>query len=151
MESQVELADKSLRFIELMPLGEDQVLTVLKGHLIIEELLTELLKIKLEQSGNPLGINIGSNTMFAQKLNLYWAIAQRDIEFDVWVYLKELNSIRNKMAHAIEPRGIDEKIKSFNDAVSAHKTYMMPENSLVFSICYLYITLSQLLHSVKNS
>ena len=67
MESQVELADKTSRFNELMPLGEDQVLTVLKGHLLIEELLTELLKVKLEQSDNPLGIKIGSNTMAASR------------------------------------------------------------------------------------
>ncbi len=151
MESKVELADKTSRFIELMPLGEDQILTILKGHLLIEELITELLKIKLEQSGNPLDIKVGSNTMFAQKLNLYWAIAQHDLEFDVWCFLKELNSIRNKMAHTVEPQGIDEKVKSFNDAISAHETYMMPENKTVFSICYLYIILSQLLHSVKNS
>lgn len=151
MESQVELADKTSRFIELMPLGEDQVLTILKGHLLIEELITELLKTKLEQSDNPLGIKIDSGTMFAQKLNLYWAIAQHDLEFDVWCYLKELNSIRNKMAHTIEPQGIDEKIKSFNNAISSHKTYMMPESKTVFSICYLYIILSQLLHRVKKS
>ncbi|OQK44819.1 hypothetical protein CRN46_15635 [Vibrio vulnificus] len=151
MDSQIELETETSRFVALMPLGQDQVLTVLKGHLLIEELLTELLKIKLEKYDNPLGIKVGSNTMFAQKLNLYWAIAQKDIEFDVWVALKELNSIRNKMAHTIEPQGIDEKIELFNKSISAHKTYMMPEGKLEFSICYLYIILNQLLEREKNS
>jgi hypothetical protein len=150
MEAQVEQTNETSKFIKLMPLGQDQVLTVLKGHLLIEELLTELLKVNLEKSENPLGIKIGSNTMFAQKLNLYWAIAQNDLEFDVWIHLKELNAIRNKMAHTIETEGINEKIESFNEAVSAHECYMMPEGKLEFSICYLYIILSQLLTNAKS-
>lgn len=153
MESQVELAEKTASFIDLMPPGQDQVLVVLKGHLLIEELLTEILEVKLEHS-NPLDIKISSNTMFAQKLNLCWAIVQNDIESDIWGFLKELNSIRNKMAHAIEPKGINKKIELFNEAVANYEHYMMPKargNYLEFSICYLYIVLSQFLHHVKNS
>lgn len=152
MESQVELAEKSARFMKLLPAGADSALIVLKGHLLIEELLTDLLKEKLAQ-GNPLEIKIGQNTMFAQKLNLCWALVQKDIKLEIWPFLKEFNAIRNKMAHAVEPKCIDEKIEAFTEMVSSYDHYMMPKSrgsDLEFSIAWLHIVLSQYLHHVKN-
>jgi len=153
MESQVELAEKMVRFMKHLPSGADHTLVVLKGHLLIEELLTELLKEKLNRN-NPLRIKIDSNAMFAQKLNLCWAIVQGDIKFEIWTFLKELNSIRNKMAHSVEPQGISEKIEAFTKMVSSHEHYLMPKSrdcDLEFSIAWLHIILSQYLHHVKNS
>ena len=44
-------------------------LTLLKGHLLIEELLTEVLRLTIGEN-NPIGIKITPRMMFAQKLNL---------------------------------------------------------------------------------
>ena len=153
MESQVELAEKMVRFMKYLPSGADHTLVVLKGHLLIEELLTDLLKEKLKRN-NPLGIKIDQNNMFAQKLNLCWAIVQEDIKFEIWPFLKELNSIRNKMAHAVDPQGISEKIEAFTEMVSSYEHYVMPKSrgsDLEFSIAWLHIILGQYLHHVKNS
>jgi hypothetical protein len=92
--------------------------------------------------------------MFAQKLNLCWALIGKDIKFEIWPFLKELNSIRNKMAHAVEPKGIDKKIELFTNMVSEYEHYMMPKprgSDLEFSIGWLHIVLGQYLHHVKNS
>lgn len=152
MESQIELAERSIRFMKLLPVGKDKTLLVLKGHLIIEEVLTDLLKLKLEQS-NPLNIKISSSTMFAQKLNLCWAIIQSDIDSNSCVFLKELNSIRNKITHSVEPNMIEEKIEKFIELVLNYGGYMMPKamgNDLELSICYLFIMTSQYFHNAKN-
>jgi hypothetical protein len=152
MKLQRELVDNLTRFMKLIPKGGDKTLVVLKSHLLIEELLTELLKKKLIKS-NPLDIDV-SRMLFAQKLNYCWALTQEDINIEVWGFLKELNAIRNKMAHAVEPKGIDEKINSFYEQVINCEHYVMPkerDSKLEFSVAWLYIVLNQYLHNVKNS
>ena len=102
------------------------MLIILKGHLLIEELLTDLLKEKLKRD-NLLTIEISKNTMFAQKLNLCCALIGKEIKFEIWLFHKELNSIRDKMTHALEPKGIGKKIDSFTNMVSEYEHYMMPQ------------------------
>ena len=139
--------------MELLPAGGDKTLIILKGHLLIEELLTELLQEKLKTE-NPLEIKVDQNTNFALKLNLCWALIQQDIKLEIWPFIKELNSIRNKMAHAVVPKGIEEKINTFTKAVSSYEHYLMPKSrggDLEFCIAWLFIVLSQYLHQVKNS
>jgi hypothetical protein len=63
------------------------VLIILKGHLLIEELLTDLLKEKLKRD-NLLTIEISKNTMFAQKLNLCCALIGKDKSLKYGYFLK---------------------------------------------------------------
>jgi hypothetical protein len=100
------------------------VFIILKNHLLIEELLTDLFKENLKRD-NLLTIEISKNTMFAQKLNLCCALIGKDIKFEIWPFLKELNSIRDKMAYSLEPKGIDKRIESFTNIVSEYEHYMM--------------------------
>jgi hypothetical protein len=63
------------------------VLIILKGHLLIEELLTDLLKEKLKRD-NLLTIEISKNTMFAQKLNFCCALIGKDKSLKYGHFLK---------------------------------------------------------------
>ena len=153
MESQVELSERSVRFMKLLPVGSDRELILLKGHLLIEEVITEICVASLNSS-NPVGINIGSNTMFAQKLNICWALNHDRLADNIWCALKELNSIRNAMAHQIEPKGIDEKITSFVQKIlsnSGFRAEVLEGKELACCIGWLHIHVSQCLHTVKNS
>jgi len=153
MKLQRQSAEKLTRFMKLIPKGGDETLITLKGHLLVEELLTEIL-IKRLGKHNPLGIEISSRMMFNQKLNYCWSLIQNELSNDLWISLKKLNSIRNKMAHAVEPEGITSKIDSFTNMVMNSSGYAMPEtneNKLEYSLAWLYILLNEHLHNEQNS
>ena len=122
MENQVVLAERAIRFMKHFPAGAEQDLMILKGHLLIEELLTEILSTSLEND-NPVNIEVGRNTMFAVKLNLCWALNKTGLSHLVWSSLKELNSIRNSMAHSVTPVGIDSKISKFVESILPHTDF----------------------------
>jgi hypothetical protein len=93
----------------------DTTIIILKGHLLVEETLSEILKYTLKES-NPMTIKI-HNMMFAQKANLVWALKHDKIKLNIWPSLKRLNTIRNKMAHSLEPSDIDSLIEDFVKSV----------------------------------
>lgn len=153
MQTQVELAKQSIRFMKLMPPDAEMELTLLKGHLLVEELLTEILLLTIDMD-NPVGIEIKPRMMFDQKLRLCWAKNSEEQSFLFWQALKQLNSIRNEMAHAVEPKGITEKIKNFTDLVLPNSGFGRESyegRELLCSVSWLYIVLSAWLHKIKNS
>ena len=153
MQTQSELAEQTIRFMKLMPVNAEMELTLLKGHLLIEELLTEVLNLTIEEA-NPVGIKVTQKMMFAQTLNLCWAknsTAQNEL---FWSSLKNLNSIRNAMAHEVEPKGIDLKVRKFTETVlpaSGFRRESYEGRELLCSISWLYINLNAWLHALKNS
>jgi len=78
---------------------EDVELILLKGHLVIEQLITELLEGELKEPDRLKVIN----PMFAKKLEIYLAVAGNSIISNgLEKILKELNSLRNKLAHDLK-------------------------------------------------
>jgi hypothetical protein len=78
---------------------EDVELILLKGHLVIEQLLTELLEHELKEPERLKSINL----MFAKKLEIYLAVAGNSIISNgLEAILKDLNSLRNKLAHDLK-------------------------------------------------
>lgn len=153
MNTELEFHNREMRLVKLLPRGVAYDLVLLKGHLLIEELLTEILISSLNKS-NPINIKIGNATNFNQKLNLCWALNKNDINETIWESLKELNSIRNSMAHEVEPKGIDEKINKFSTKVlnnSKFKPSYYKGDELKFSLSWLYLVLSSHIHAQKNS
>ena len=153
MQSQVELAKQQVRFMTLMPIEAEIELVVVKGHLLLEEQLTEILRLTINKD-NPVGIEINPNMMFAQKLRLCWArnsSRQTDL---FWSGMNQLNKIRNALAHNIEPKGIDSKIKNLTNAIlptSGFRPESYKGRELGCCIAWLYIILSTWAHELKNS
>lgn len=112
MEFFERLRNRSEKFKKYVEEENDMTMIILNSHMFIEELLTEILILSLKNS-NPLAIKVSQNMMFAQKLNLVWALSDKSIEINIWSSLKTLNAIRNKMAHSLEPKGIDLMIEDF--------------------------------------
>ena len=78
---------------------EDVELILLKGHLVIEQLLTELLELRLKEPERLKSIN----PMFSKKLEIYLAITGNSIISEgLETVLKDLNSLRNKLAHDLK-------------------------------------------------
>ncbi|CAK1963716.1 conserved hypothetical protein [Vibrio crassostreae] len=155
MGTSIQQAERTARFMKLLPTGEDEVLVVLKGHLLLEELLVEILNSSLSES-NPLGIKVSaSNMMFARKLELCWAlVGHKSVISEVWSSLKMLNQIRNKMSHHVNPQGISDLIDVFVRDVQSYDPFGLvccaSEYKLESAICCLYVILNeQVAHSPR--
>ncbi|WP_333795910.1 hypothetical protein [Rheinheimera sp.] len=132
------------RFLTLLPKDADLDLVILKGHLLIEEVLSDKLREFLKLS-NPLGIQVNERMMFSEKLRFYWSLKPKAVEDRVWQSLKELNQIRNAMAHSIEPKGIHERVEKFSREIieySKLEKMVVEERKVGFSLAWLYILLA---------
>lgn len=145
-DTKSQLTASALKFTQLMPINGDRELILLKGHLLVEELLTEALRLTIPAS-NPVAIQVTDNMPFASKLNLCWAMLAdkaNDLDDRFWTGVKLLNNIRNKMSHSIQPKGIDEKITEFIQLMSdapKNKNDHQHEHELVLCISKLYLKL----------
>ena len=85
----------------------------MKVHLLIEEELTDIL---VEHCELPEYLDKARLT-FYQKIQLLRALHGNDTQGNPteqpWEALEYLNTIRNKMAHHLEPKDLDRKIESF--------------------------------------
>ena len=86
---------------------------VLKGHLLIENLLERILK---KSSQNPEKITT-ANLSFHKLACIVQAIFESKCGLWVWNAIFELNTIRNILAHNLEISEIDEKIDRFIEHV----------------------------------
>lgn len=153
MESQVELVERILRFIKHLPSDAGKDLIVLKGHLLIEELMSEIIIVHLSKS-NPLEIRLDRNMMFNNKLNLCWALIGNKLNAEFWVCIKEFNSIRNSMSHSLEPKNIEDRLEKLSQRVTAYSDFNNIQyvgKELEFSISWLFVELNACLHSLTNS
>lgn len=110
-EQKVDLPDAEaiLRLAKHLPSVDDMTLIVLKGHLLIEEQLISILDSSLKY---PKALDKARLT-FAQRLSLVKALKYRHENGWVWEAIGKLNSIRNDIAHKLEPSKLNEKIKEF--------------------------------------
>jgi hypothetical protein len=106
---------------------EDVTLIILKGHLLIEAALVDICARVLE---NPAALETEKPPLrFSTRLNLIRALLGDDaLPESVWYALKDLNRIRNALAHNLEPTDIDtqlgkffERLDEFEDFRSLHE------------------------------
>jgi len=140
------------RFLLLLPEDKGVDLTILKGHLLIEELMSDII-VKSLDGKNPLGIKVGQRMMFHEKLKLCWALNRDSVKDEVWEWLQELNKIRNLMAHTVEPVGVSERVGKLRNQVISHSklsNMIVEGKELGFALAWLYIMLCQILHEREN-
>jgi hypothetical protein len=101
------------KFIQHFPQGADLTLQILKGHLLVEEILRELFTMQMIHSET---LNGSGGTSFNchQIICLVEAITtySQGIPW-VWVAAKKLNKIRNSLAHQLSPHGLEDKVNDF--------------------------------------
>jgi hypothetical protein len=89
---------------------EDPLLVVLKGHLLIE---AELVDICARRLKNPQALE-KDRLQFNTRLNLVCALLEPDrLPESVVVALRDLNQLRNSLAHKLEPPDFDNKLEQF--------------------------------------
>jgi hypothetical protein len=108
--SRVKIDDKGRLWVD-----EDTVLIVLRGHLIIEHELVDICD-KVLQQPDALPDRLNFDTRLRRIRSLLG-----DDEFPKVVYdiLKDLNRIRNKLAHNLEPKDLHDDLSGFFKRFSA--------------------------------
>ncbi len=89
-----------------LPLVKDPTVVILRGHLLVEELLDELIAANLE---HPSAIKDARLTFF-QKLCICRAIVGQSGSEDIWRAIKELNNLRNAISHRLPDSALSTKL-----------------------------------------
>ena len=88
---------------------DDAELMLLKGHLILEQVLNELLLLHFENRKHLDDMNL----MFSKKLSLLAGLKGPCAKMHIDIaHLKEINRIRNKLAHQLEFDAYHEDLKN---------------------------------------
>jgi len=106
-----EFSDAWQRYRRLVPLGGDPLVTLLKGHLLVEEVLQQIIDAWIPSPDVLSNARLG----FAQRMYVAQSIAGRLSPRVVhWEAIAELNSARNKLVHRAEPGDIGALLREFN-------------------------------------
>jgi hypothetical protein len=109
------IVDLKLRVIQHLPAG-DLSLVVLKGHLLIEELLYAIVEraVKHPESLEHAGLR------FFQLAHLARAIAYEDRLRPVWDAILAINTLRNMFAHDLETSKLEANLRLFARSVAGN-------------------------------
>jgi len=110
--------ERLVRFLN--PATEDPTYLVLKAHLLAEEVLYRFIESQAHRPGHLIDARLG----FAQLVALCRSFHRFSKEdWWVWAALKKLNSLRNLLAHSLEPKDLQNRIVDFSvfvaDAIGA--------------------------------
>jgi hypothetical protein len=120
--------------------AEDTTLVILRGHLVIEAELIDICGRCL-QSPDALG-----RVPFSVRLNLVRALIGTDAMPDqFWQAISDVNRMRNKLAHKLEPEGIDGELSQFFcrfDGVEDFRTLLRDDESVPQRLisCFVFLT-----------
>jgi len=91
------LADIQTKYLEELKYVDDVAQIVLKGHLVMEELMTEAIG-RFVLHGNLIE---EAKLQFHQKLALCRSISVNNQDHNMWNLIGKLNSFRNHLAHSL--------------------------------------------------
>jgi hypothetical protein len=109
--------DRLLKFIDHLQVGfEDKSLIVLKGHLLLELALRDYIGKRVQAPERIEGVQINFASL------IVFASALEDCQKHQWLWsaLKKANTLRNQLAHNLEPKKINELESEFIDYVRTH-------------------------------
>jgi len=104
-----DFVEMKMRIIKHLPYDGDIETIILKGHLLIEEVLNVLLR----------SVSVNSSAMSAANLSFYKlasvakAIFYEDRMSMIWEAIFEINSLRNALAHKLEIPDWNQRLEKF--------------------------------------
>lgn len=110
-EEKPELQETLQRIGAHLHFADDIVLVVLKGHLLIEEALTTIIR-KFVPHGEFIG---EAGLRFYQKVQIARALSLDEHENEMWGLVLGLNKVRNDMAHALEHPKVENHIRDLRN------------------------------------
>ncbi len=112
------------RVIQHLPGADDMTLLALKGHLLIEELLDEIIWAHCKTPEALQDVEI----RFPAKVRLVQALTGTSELSAIWGLCEKLNSLRNSLAHKIEHPSAQKRLEAFFSAFNAPDFEWRPKN-----------------------
>ena len=123
-----QFMDKIHNHLLKLPDSPDQILTILKGHLLVEQEVNSLLEVTVPYP-KALKIRDKNGPKFAHKLLLLKALIPKPEPVpDLWNVVKKLNDLRNDLAHKLSPENVEGNIDKFTTYV--FKVFRLPKSFL---------------------
>ena len=132
-------SDAARRFFTLLPRDQDLTLVILKGHLLIEEQVRQIIDKRVKKP----------DALRDANFDCYQAICLAESFFSekeeyIWKAFKKLNRIRNELAHKTEPVGVDDRIDDFVNSVSWGSYVEDRQDRIEVAIMKLFVAVSDL-------
>lgn len=144
------------RELKHLPRTDDLSLITLKGHLLIEEVLEDLIKHRCNDPDVLHNVDM-SFFLKAKLANAFWGTRlanDYEIPANTWEAVEALNSLRNEFAHRLESPAVEKKLQKFLQLYSRNK---LPSDdpsekatSLLTTISFLYAVLSSFEDVIKR-
>ena len=131
--------DAARRFFTLLPRGHDLASVILKGHLLIEEQVRQIIDERVKKP----------DALKDANFDCYQAICIAESFFSekeeyIWKAFKKLNKIRNELAHKTEPIGVDDRIDDFVESVSWGDYVEDRQERIEYALMKLFLAVSSL-------
>lgn len=97
------------RFFAKLPHGKDFTLVALRGHLLLEEQVRSVVDERLQ---SPLALK-DARLECHQIICLAEALCPKDVNPNLWKAAKKLNTLRNDIAHSLDPKGLERHVADF--------------------------------------
>ena len=117
--------ERGQRFHEILRTPDDLVSLVLRGHLVVEELLFAAVSAHCQETEH---LKI-ARLRFPQLVALLRALEKISaVPSNYWTALSELNSLRNALAHNLEPQDLASRVARFVAVIAEGSTEVkLPE------------------------
>jgi hypothetical protein len=137
------------RFLERLPHGKDVDLFILKAHLLIEEQINALIRERLE---SPDTLLAEERFESIYRIRLAQSFFERDHAPWLWHAVVQLNKLRNRVAHSIDPKGRENIMLDVVQSVpmTAGKDTRPLQDRFEFTIWYLFEAISSLVEPSKG-
>jgi hypothetical protein len=96
------------KFQSLLPRSEDASLVILKLHLLVEVQVRAFVDERLPNSQALEAAQLECH----QAISLAEALSTEDIHPNVWEAARKLNTLRNQIAHHLEPKGVVDRMRN---------------------------------------
>jgi hypothetical protein len=119
---------------------KDEHLHIMRGHLLIEKKLRELIDTKVAKPEALSDARLSFNQILCIAEALYWEEESNWL----WQQIRKLNNIRNGFSHQLEPKKYDKDIKDFIEMCVEDPHELSAKSSLVVAMYSIYKNLNEL-------
>jgi hypothetical protein len=132
--------DIILDFFPEMTNVKDEHLHVMRGHLLIEKKLRELIDARVIKPDALSDARLNFNQVLCIAEALYW----KEESHWLWKQIRKLNNIRNSFSHQLEPKKYDEAIRDFAEMCVENPCGLSTKSTLVLAMYSIYKNLNDL-------
>ena len=106
------------KFYKLLPRGADASLLILKLHLLVEEQVRAFVDERVSKPESLLEAKLECH----QAICLAEALSSEEIHPNIWEAARKLNTLRNLIAHSLEPKGIIDRMEAISSLIGAPRS-----------------------------